>query len=268
MLLAIDVGNTNVAFGIFHEGRWTNHWRVRTVHDMMPDEHAVLFRSLFHDNGLQMQDIKRVVLSSVVPSLTTTLSEMLKRQTKGDLIVVGPGVRTGLRIRTDNPAEVGGDLVANAVAAHALYGSHATSGGYPGSANNCIVVDFGTALTFTAVDKSGDLLGVAIAPGLRSAAAALASNTAQLPHVQLVPPPTAIGRNTVHSIQSGVVFGYIGLVEALIKRMRDELDGRTHVIATGGLARVIAPLTDQFTAIEPWLTLDGLRIIAERNAQM
>lgn len=266
MLLAIDVGNTNIAFGVYCQGRWTNHWRVRTVHDRMPDEHGVLFRSLFHDDGLQMKDVERTVLSSVVPSLTTTLSEMLEQQTQGDLLVVGPGVRTGLRIRTDNPAEVGGDLVANAVAAHALYGGHGTPGGQGTSGGNCIVVDFGTALTFTAVDKSGDLLGVAIAPGLRSAAAALASNTAQLPHVQLVPPATAIGRNTVHSIQSGVVFGYIGLVEALIKRMRAELGGQAYAIATGGLAQVIAPLTDQFTAIEPWLTLDGLRIIADRNA--
>jgi type III pantothenate kinase len=266
MLLAIDVGNTNIAFGVYSQGRWTNHWRVRTVHDRMPDEHAVLFRSLFRDDGLRMEDVERAVLSSVVPALTTTLSEMLKQQTQGDLLVIGPGVRTGLRIRTDNPAEVGGDLVANAVAAHALYGGHGTSGGQGTSGGNCIVVDFGTALTFTAVDKSGDLLGVAIAPGLRSAASALASNTAQLPHVQLVPPAAAIGRNTVHSIQSGVVFGYIGLVEALIRRMRAELGGQAYAIATGGLAQVFAPLTDQFTAIEPWLTLDGLRIIADRNA--
>jgi type III pantothenate kinase len=271
MLLAIDVGNTNIALGVYQEGRWTNHWRIRTVHDQMPDEHAVLLRSLFRDDGLRLEDVDRVVLSSVVPALTTTLSEMFEQQTKGDLLVVGPGVRTGLRIRTDNPAEVGGDLVANAVAAHALYGGTSAAGQSPGSAgqspggNNCIVVDFGTALTFTAVDRSGDLLGVAIAPGLRSAAAALASNTAQLPHVQLVPPPAAIGRNTVHSIQSGVVFGYIGLVSALIERMRAELGGQALAIATGGLARVIAPLTDQFAAIEPWLTLDGLRIIADRN---
>lgn len=269
MLLAIDVGNTNIAFGVYQEGRWTNHWRIRTVHDQMPDEHGVLFRSLFRDDGLRLEDVDRVVLSSVVPALTTTLSEMLEQQTKGELLVVGPGVRTGLRIRTDNPAEVGGDLVANAVAAHALYGGTSgggsTSGGQTASGSNCIVVDFGTALTFTAVDRSGDLLGVAIAPGLRSAAAALASNTAQLPHVQLVPPPAAIGRNTVHSIQSGVVFGYIGLVSALIERMRAELGGQALAIATGGLASVIAPLTDQFAAIEPWLTLDGLRIIADRN---
>jgi type III pantothenate kinase len=264
MLLAIDVGNTNIAFGVYDhypeahpaeaKNHWTHHWRIRTVPDKMPDEYAVLFRSLLRDSDLELSAVGRVVLSSVVPSLTTTLSEMFERQTGAALLVVGPGVRTGLRIRTDNPAEVGGDLVANAVAAHARF------------RRNCIVVDFGTALTFTAVSGEGDLMGVAIAPGLRAAASALASNTAQLPRVQLVPPPTAIGRNTVHSIQSGVVYGYIGLVEALIRRMRSELGGEAYAVATGGLARVIAPLSDQFASIEPWLTLDGLRLIADRNS--
>jgi len=263
MLLAIDVGNTNIAFGLYDPrvpappertgNHWAHHWRIRTVPDKMPDEYAVLFRSLLRDQGLSLEDVTRVVLSSVVPALTTTLSEMFERQTPAELLTVGPGVRTGLRIRTDNPAQVGADLVANAVAAHARF------------QGNCIVVDFGTALTFTAVAKNGDLLGVAIAPGLRAAAGALASNTAQLPRVRLTPPPAAIGRNTVHSIQSGVVFGYIGLVEALIRRMRTELGGDALAIATGGLARVIAPLSQEFASIEPWLTLDGLRLIAERN---
>jgi type III pantothenate kinase len=252
--VAIDVGNTNIAFGIYDQGRWTNHWRVRTVPDKMPDEYAVLFRDLLRDDELQLGDIERTVLSSVVPSLTGTLTQMLGRQTASEPLIVGPGIRTGIRIRTDNPAEVGADLVANGVAAYARFQS------------NCIVVDFGTALTFTAVAEPGDLLGVALAPGLNSAAAALSSNTAQLPRVRLIPPPAAIGRNTIHSIQSGVVFGYIGLVEALIRRMRQEMGGQAQAIATGGLARVIAPLTDEFTAIEPWLTLDGLRSIGERNA--
>jgi type III pantothenate kinase len=178
---------------------------------------------------------------------------MLTDQVGRTPLIVGPGVRTGIRIRTDNPTEVGADLVANAVAAYARLQT------------NCVVVDFGTALTFTAVAVPGDLLGVAIAPGLNSAAGALASNTAQLPYVQLVPPPAAIGRNTVNSIQSGVVFGYIGLVSALVSRIQAELGGEAQAIATGGQAQVIAPLTNQFAAIEPWLTLDGLRIIVERN---
>jgi type III pantothenate kinase len=178
---------------------------------------------------------------------------MLIQQMEQEPLVIGPGVRTGLRIRTDNPAEVGADLVANAVAAYARF------------QGPCIAVDFGTALSFTAVAAEGDLVGVALAPGLNAAASALSSNTAQLPRVQLVPPPAAIGRNTVHSIQSGLVFGYIGLVEALIVRMRAELGGSAQAIATGGQSRIIAPHTDQFAAVDPWLTLDGLRIIAERN---
>lgn len=253
MLLAIDVGNTNIAFGIHHAGRWTNHWRIRTVPDKMPDEYAVLFHEFLRENGLLMADIYRAVLCSVVPPVTGSLSEMVRRQAGQEPLVVGPGVRTGLRIRTDNPAEVGADLVANAVAAYDRFRGH------------CIVVDFGTAATFTAVAEPGDLLGVAIAPGLNMAADALSQRTAQLPRVQLAAPPAAIGRNTVHSIQSGLVFGYVGLVEALIGRMRQELGGRAQVVATGGLVGVIAPLTDQFTAVEPWLTLEGLRLIAERN---
>ncbi len=253
MLLAIDVGNTNIAFGIYHQGQWTNHWRIRTVPDKMPDEYAVLFHECLRDKGLQMNDIRRTVLCSVVPPLTGSISEMVKRQVGQEPLVVGPGVRTGLRIRTDNPTEVGADLVANAVAAYDRF------------QGNCIVVDFGTATTFTAVAEPGDLLGVAIAPGLNLAANALSRDTAQLPRVQLAPPPAAIGRNTVHSMQAGLVFGYVGLVEALIGRMREELEGSAQVAATGGLARVIAPLTNQFTAVELLLTLEGLRLIAERN---
>ena len=262
MLLAIDVGNTNIAFGIHDRTRWISHWRIRTVPDQMPDEYRVLFRELLRHKGLDMSQIDRTILCSVVPPLTGALAQMLRQELVPDPdqdtsrvpLIVGPGIRTGVRIRTDSPAEVGGDLVANAVAAHALY------------SGNCIVVDFGTALTFTAVDASGDLMGVAIAPGLNSAAAALSNRTAQLPQVRLTPPPAAIGRNTVHSIQSGVVFGYVGLVESLIHRMSQEMGGQARAVATGGLSHVIAPLTDQITAIEPWLTLDGLRFIADRNS--
>jgi type III pantothenate kinase len=254
MLLAIDIGNTNIAFGIYQQGTWTDHWRVRTVHDKMPDEYAVLFGSLLGNSGLKMRDITQTVLCSVVPPLTDTFDRMSKKYMGKEPLIVGPGIRTGVRIRTDNPAEVGADLVANAVAAYTKFQS------------NCIV-DFGTALTFTAVAVPGDLLGVAIAPGLNSAAAALSSNTAQLPRVRLIPPSTAIGRNTTLSIQSGIVFGYIGLVESLVDRMKEELGSPVHVVATGGLAQVIAPLTDRFTEIDPWLTLEGLRMIAERNVR-
>jgi type III pantothenate kinase len=254
MLLAIDVGNTNIAFGIYDNGGWVNHWRIRTVPDQMPDEYTVLFRELFCDCDIAIGDLERAVVSSVVPPVTDALTRMLHAQMGHEPLVIGPEVHTGIRIRTDNPAEVGSDLVANAVAAYDQF--HC----------NCVVVDFGTALTFTAVAKPGDLLGVAIAPGLNAAATSLSTKTAQLPRVQLTPPPTAIGRNTTHSIQSGVVFGYIGLIEALIGRMKEEMGGEALAVATGGQARILAPLSTAFAAIEPWLTLDGLRIIAGRNA--
>jgi type III pantothenate kinase len=168
-------------------------------------------------------------------------------------LIVGPGVKTGLKIMIENPAELGTDIVCNSVAAYNRIG------------RSCIVVDFGTALTFTAVREPGEILGVAIAPGLQAAAEALSEHTAQLPQVWLEPPGKAIGTNTIKSIQSGVVFGYTGLVEAMIDRMRNELGGSAAVIGTGGRAGVIAPLTNRFTLIEPWLILEGLRLIAEKN---
>jgi type III pantothenate kinase len=194
-----------------------------------------------------------VVLSSVVPPLTGAFRELCERYLGHSPLVLGPGVRTGLNIRTDNPTEVGADLIANAVAAHDLIRGH------------CIVVDFGTATTFSAVAEPGEFLGVAIAPGLGVAADALAGRTAQLPRVQLAAPSSAIGKNTVHSMQAGLVFGYVGLVEALIGRLRSEMAGQAQVIATGGLALTFAPLIEQIDVVEPWLTLEGLRLIAERN---
>jgi len=171
-----------------------------------------------------------------------------------DPLIVAPGIKTGIRIRTDNPAEVGSDLVVGAVAAYERYRS------------NCIVVGFGTALTFTAVADPGDLLGVAIAPGLTYAAEALFEHTAQLRLVDLDVPTAAIGKNTVHSIQSGIVFGYVGMVESIIRRFMEELPGPPEVVATGGQAEFLAPLTEVFTEIDPWLNLEGLRLVWERNA--
>ncbi len=253
MLLCIDIGNTNIVLGLWHDGDWRAHWRVRTVRDQMPDEYAMLLKALLQDGGFEIADIARVVLASVVPPLTTIFTELFARYLGDATLIVGPGVRTGLRIRIDNPVELGADLVANAVAAYDRFRCA------------CIIVDFGTATTFSAVSKEGDFLGVAIAPGLGVAAEALSSRTAQLPRVSLVPPSAAIGKNTVHSMQSGLVFGYVGLVEGLILRIRSELGGSAQVVATGGLSRVLAPLSDQIAAVDPWLTLEGLRLIAERN---
>ena len=253
MLLAIDVGNTNVVLGIHGEAKWVAQWRIRTVLDKMPDEYAMLFKEFLRDQDIGLADIQRAVLSSVVPPLTDVFCELCRRYVSRPPLVLGPGVRTGLNIRTDNPAEVGADLIANSVAAYDRFRS------------NCIVVDFGSATTFSAVAEPGEFLGVAIAPGLRLAADALAGRTAQLPRVELAPPPAAIGKNTVHSMQAGLIFGYVGLAEGLITRLRGELGGQARVIATGGLARVIAPLTEQIDVVEPWLTLEGLRLIAQRN---
>ncbi len=253
MLLAIDVGNSNIKFGLYSNNSWINRFSIRTVPDKTADEYAVLFRDLLGAAEVQLKYINRCVLSSVVPPVTGTMTDMVFNFIGKDPLVVGPGIRTGIRIRTDNPVELGSDLVAQAAAAYERYHT------------DCIIVAFGTALTFTAVAEPGDLLGVAIAPGLQYAAEALSQHAAQLRLVELKAPEAAIGRNTVHSIQSGIIFGYVGIVEALIDRMQNELSGKAKIIATGGQSSIIAPLTSKFTEIEPWLTLEGLRIIAERN---
>ncbi|MDF9798818.1 type III pantothenate kinase [Catalinimonas alkaloidigena] len=253
MLLAIDIGNSNIAFGIF-EGDWQEHWRLNTVTDKTSDEYEVLFRSLLLNGRENFDKVKQVVISSVVPTLSTTFRQMTGRMFGLDPLMVNARIDTGIEIVIDNPAEIGSDLLANAVAGYAKY------------QDQCIVVDFGTALSITIVGKGGKLLGGSIAPGLKSAMKSLSTNTAQLPFVQLEAPPSAIGKNTIHAIQSGVVLGYVGLVESLIKRIKAELGGAAKVIATGGLAEIIAPHTDQFDALDPWLTLDGLRLIAWRNA--
>jgi len=253
MLLCVDIGNTNVVLGLWDKGKWLTNWRVRTVRDKMPDEYDILLKALLREGGFSLESISRIVIASVVPPLTPVFRELFERYRAGQPLVVGPGIRTGLRIRIDNPVELGADLVADAVAAYHRFKT------------SCIVVDFGTATTFSAIAKDGDFMGVAIAPGLGVAADALVSHTAQLQRVALVPPPTAIGKNTVHSMQSGLVFGYVALVEGMIRRIRAELGGEAQVVATGGLGGVLSPLTREIAVVDPWLTLDGLRLISELN---
>jgi type III pantothenate kinase len=254
MLLCVDIGNTNIVLGLHDGERWLAHWRIRTARDSMPDEYAVLLRGLLRDGGFRTDDIEQVILASVVPPLTGTFTELFDRYLNTAALVVGPGVRTGLRIRIDNPVELGADLVANAVAAYERF------------KGPCIVVDFGTATTFSAVSAEGDFLGVAIAPGLGVAAEALASRTAQLPRVGLTAPAAAIGKNTVQSMQSGLIYGYVGLVEGLVTRIQAELGGKAQVIATGGLGQILAPLTEHIGGFDQLLTLEGLRLIALRNS--
>jgi len=253
MLLCIDIGNTNMVIGLWNEGKWLAQWRVRTAHDKMPDEYAVLLKTLLRDRDYELENVTRVVIASVVPHLKTVFQDLFNSYLGVKPLILGPGVHTGISIRIDNPAELGADLVADAVAAYERL--HTT----------CIIVDFGTATTFSAVSEDGEFLGVSIAPGIEVAAEALARQTAQLPHIRLIPPPKVIGKNTTHSMQSGLIFGYIGLVEGLIRRIRIELGGKAVVIATGGLSKVFAPLTDEITIIDQELTLEGLRIISERN---
>lgn len=255
MLLAVSVGNSHITFGVHEQSAWARRWRIQTVQAKTSDEYLVIFRSLLDAAGIRADRITSAILSSVVPPLTGTMVETVLALTGTAPQLLRQGLDLGLRITTENPAEVGADLVANAVAAYERF------------QGNCIVVDFGTALTFTAVAAPGELRGVAIAPGLASAVNSLAHDTAQLPRVPLAPPPQAAGRNTVHSIQAGIVFGYLGLVEGLIRRLRAELGGAAEVVVTGGHSQVMAPLLAGPVTHEQWLTLEGLRIIAERNRQ-
>ncbi|MEM6840677.1 MAG: type III pantothenate kinase [Bacteroidota bacterium] len=253
MILAVDIGNSNIAFGI-HDQRWVHHWRLSTVANKTLDEYAIQLQSLFANEGILLSAIEQVVMSSVVPPLTATFQRMLARLIQQQPLVINTSLRTGLSIAINNPHELGTDLLANAVAGHQL------------TKTDCVVVDFGTALSVVTVSQAGEIQGVSIAPGLESAMKALSTNTAQLPFVPLVSPPSVLGKNTAHAIQSGIVFGYVGLVEGLVSRIEHELGRSVEVIATGGLAEVIAPLTDRFNRVEPWLTLNGLRLIAGMNS--
>ncbi len=250
MLLAIDIGNTNSVFGIHDSGKWLNYWRIQTDPLKTADEYEVIFRSLITSGEIYKSDIQEIVLCSVVPSLVGPFTEMLVNMIGKEPLIVGPDIYPKLPLKILNPYQIGADLVANAVAAYSKYGGIT------------MVIDFGTALTFTTIGSDGEILGVAIAPGLKTAISSLAGNTAQLPFVHLSAPPSVLGKNTVHAIQSGVVLGYCGLVDSIINRTRDELKTTIMVVATGGLSSQIAPLSKNIDAIEKLLTLDGLKLIS------
>ncbi|MBN1427342.1 MAG: type III pantothenate kinase [Anaerolineae bacterium] len=257
MLLAIDVGNTNIHFGLYDGQMWRNTWRARTAPLKMGDEYAVLLRSFFAEDGLTFDDVNAIVMASVVPALTATLTQMSERYMKRIPLNIEPGVKTGIRVLIDNPREVGPDRVVNAIAVKKLYGAPA------------IVIDFGTATTYDVLNAEGDYIGGAIAPGIGMAHDALVSRTARLYNVDLIPPPSAIGHNTVHAMQSGLFLGYIAMIEGLVARIRADLQAPdTRVIATGGLAPLFAEHTQAIEEIAPNLTLDGLRLIWEINEQV
>jgi type III pantothenate kinase len=255
MLLTIDIGNTNITFGLFEGEQLGPCWRIRTIHEKMPDEYGILLDQMFQHRGYQPEQVTEVALASVVPPLTPVFEQVCRDYLGQTPLVVDAGVRTGVRIRYENPRDVGADRVADAAAVRVLYDVPAC------------VVDFGTATTFDAVSDEGDYLGGAIAPGIGIAAQALFERTAKLPRVELTRPPSAIGRNTPQAIQSGLLFGYVGLVEGMVARFKAELGPETCVIATGGLAEVIARETDVIDVVDPWLTLHGLRIVFELNQE-
>ena len=252
MLLVIDIGNTNIVLGLYRGQDLAASWRVSTDARRMPDEYAALLHSLFALRGLSAKDVQAVAIASVVPPLITTFQELIERFFDCHPFIVGPGVKTGVRVQFENPKEVGADRVANALAAFRRYGGPA------------VVIDLGTATTLDAISAEGDYMGGAIAPGITIAAEALFQRTARLPRVELVTPKTAIGRNTVSGMQSGIVFGYVGLIEGLVSRFVREL-GPSRVIATGGLAEVIARETPMIELVDANLTLDGIRMIYELN---
>jgi len=253
MLLTIDVGNTNITLGLYQDEELGPRWRLATVHDRMPDEYGLQFVGLMEHSGVRIENIQGVCLASVVPPLTGKIIEACCAYIKQEPLVVDAGVKTGVRVRYEDPRAVGADRIVDAAAVQYFYGGPAC------------VVDFGTATTFDAISADGDYLGGAIAPGIGIAAEALFMRTAKLPRVDIQRPPAAIGRNTVHSIQSGLLYGYVGLVEGMVARFRGELGENMKVIGTGGLAEIVARETSVLQIIAPWLTLDGLRLIWDMN---
>ncbi len=253
MLLVIDVGNTNLTIGLFEGDQLRWHWRLATDHQRMPDEYGLQFLGLLQHAGVTVGDLIGISLSSVVPPLTGRVVQACSEYLKQEPLVVDTGVKTGIRIRYEDPRAVGADRVCDAAAVMQFYGGPA-----------CII-DFGTATTFNAVTREGDYLGGAITAGVNLAAEALYTHAAKLPRIDFQRPPNVIGRNTIHAMQSGLLFGYVCMVEGMVERFRAELGPQMKVIATGGLSEVISRETKAVDHTNPWLTLEGLRIIWELN---
>ncbi|OPZ62338.1 MAG: Type III pantothenate kinase [Firmicutes bacterium ADurb.Bin506] len=253
MILAIDIGNTNTVIGVFKGDKLLADYRISSDRSRTVDEYGLLLLHLLDYSSMPRGEISGIIISSVVPPLISVFDNMCRKYFNHEPLIVGPGVKTGMSIRYENPKEVGADRIVNAVAGFELYGGP------------LIIVDFGTATTFCAINAVGDYLGGAIAPGVMISAEALYARAARLPRVELVRPQTVIGRNTVSSMQSGIVYGFAGQVDAIVRRIKGELGADAKVVATGGLAEMIAGESSEIDLVNPYLTLEGLRMIWERN---
>jgi len=254
MLAVFDVGNTNIVLGVYEGKTLLNYWRIATDVHKSADEYGIIIDQFFKLEGLKIKEIESTIICSVVPSIMYTLEHMTRKYFGKEPLIVGPGIKTGMNIKLDNPREVGADRIVNAVAAYEIYGGP------------CVIVDFGTATTYCAVSEKGEYLGGAISPGIRISTDALFEKTAKLPRIEIVKPEHVIGKNTVASMQSGIFFGYIGQVDYIVRRMKQELGSEEcKVIATGGLSKLISTESQEIDIVNGMLTLEGLRIIYERN---
>ncbi|MEJ6952500.1 type III pantothenate kinase [Natronospora cellulosivora (SeqCode)] len=254
MILTVDIGNTNIVLGVIENEELLDDWRISTDKNKTSYEYSILLKNLFNYGEIDLTQINGVAISSVVPPVSSSISRAVQDLFSIEPLVVGPGIKTGLNIKMDNPREVGADRIVNAVAAYQKYQGQAL-----------IIVDFGTATTLCAVSEEGDYLGGAIAPGLGISTEALFNYAAKLPRVDLIKPKNAIGKSTVTAMQSGIIYGFVGQVEGLIKHFKEELDPNAYVIATGGLLDLIAAETELIDKTEPFLTLEGLYYIAKIN---
>ncbi len=257
MLLVIDVGNSNIVAGVYQDSELLVHWRFSTDRSKTADEYGILLSSMFGYSHVSMSEITDVIISTVVPPLLVPLSRMCERYFEIEPLIVGPGLKSGLQLRYENPREVGADRIVNAVAAYEKYKEKGPM----------IIVDFGTATTFCAILPTGEYLGGAIAPGIGISTEALFQKAAKLPRIELITPGKVICRNTIKAMQAGVIYGFVGQMDGIVSRMIAELGGKAFVIATGGFANTIAAESKLINVVEPFLTLDGLRILHERNSK-